>query len=160
MIVSFGLVLSFAWFCVNRGSKKWQENWENHVDMLEDEFIGPLHKTVSERPRPQDVEDRDSLAKRKLKQFFTGPADFSVSKINQIVSIFVTGLWASIAFIETKPFSDRDLHHFDVFSAIIFAMAVLTCGLIWRWGRSHGQNYEFIMRQRESTVVLPKRRGE
>jgi hypothetical protein len=37
-----GLVFSFGWFCVNKGSKQWQENWENHVDLLEDEIIGPL----------------------------------------------------------------------------------------------------------------------
>jgi len=23
-----GLIFSFGWFCVNKGSKQWQENWE------------------------------------------------------------------------------------------------------------------------------------
>jgi len=39
-----GFVFSIAWLCVNRGSKQWQENWENHVDSLEDNVIGPLYK--------------------------------------------------------------------------------------------------------------------
>src|SRR4051794_40275378 len=49
-----GLVLSVSWYCVNRGSKRWQENWENHVDMLENPVIGPLYKTVIGRPRIQE----------------------------------------------------------------------------------------------------------
>ncbi|MDK7224247.1 hypothetical protein QP468_13575, partial [Proteus mirabilis] len=39
-----GIIFSWAWFCVNRGSKFWQENWEKHVDNLEDKIIGPLYK--------------------------------------------------------------------------------------------------------------------
>src|SRR5450756_1569578 len=38
-----GFVFSFAWYCANRGSKKWQENWENHVDLLEIDDVGPLY---------------------------------------------------------------------------------------------------------------------
>src|SRR5277367_3518599 len=33
---SLGLVFSVAWHLVNRGSKFWQNNWERHVDLLED----------------------------------------------------------------------------------------------------------------------------
>ena len=39
---SLGLVFSFAWYLVNRGSKFWQNNWERHVDLLEDLTLGPL----------------------------------------------------------------------------------------------------------------------
>jgi lipopolysaccharide export LptBFGC system permease protein LptF len=31
-----GVVFSVAWYFVNRASKFWQENWEKHVDLLED----------------------------------------------------------------------------------------------------------------------------
>ena len=41
-----GLIFSVAWVRVNQGSKFWQENWESHVDALEDNVIGPLYKTV------------------------------------------------------------------------------------------------------------------
>ena len=41
MIAVIGFVFTFAWFLANKGSKFWQENWENHVDMLEDAVIGP-----------------------------------------------------------------------------------------------------------------------
>lgn len=44
ILACLGIVFSFAWVCVNRGSKFWQENWEKHVDVLEDEVTGPLYK--------------------------------------------------------------------------------------------------------------------
>src|SRR5438270_6344032 len=71
-----GLLFTWAWFLVNRGSKYWQENWENHVDMLENAVTGPLYKTVLHRP-PQ---------KTLLGKYIIGPAAISVSKINQWVS--------------------------------------------------------------------------
>ena len=36
VVACIGFLFTFAWFQVNRGSKQSQENWENHVDMLED----------------------------------------------------------------------------------------------------------------------------
>jgi hypothetical protein len=87
LVSVLGFVFSFAWQAVNRGSKHWQENWENHVAILEDDVIGPLYKTVSKRPRATDVVDR-------IGDFLTGPRDYSVSKINQLVSLFVTAVWA------------------------------------------------------------------
>lgn len=41
-----GIIFSTAWYLVNRGSKYWQENWEFHVNLLEDEHIGKLFKTI------------------------------------------------------------------------------------------------------------------
>ncbi|WP_333653981.1 RipA family octameric membrane protein [Dissulfurispira sp.] len=57
IVGSIGLLFTWAWFLVNRGSKYWQENWENHVDMLEDKFTGPLYKTVLHRPRIKMLKD-------------------------------------------------------------------------------------------------------
>ena len=45
VISCLGIVFSLAWHFVNQGSKFWQENWENHVDLLEDE-VRPLYKTI------------------------------------------------------------------------------------------------------------------
>src|SRR5262245_51379736 len=33
LVSCVGIISSFAWYCANRGSKQWQENWENHVDL-------------------------------------------------------------------------------------------------------------------------------
>lgn len=76
-----GVVFSFSWFCVNQGSKFWQENWETHIDLLEDEALGPLYKTI--------------LMKEKATGFrrLTSPQPISVSRINTLISISVTVFW-------------------------------------------------------------------
>jgi hypothetical protein len=69
-----GLVFATGWFLVNKGSKFWQNNWERHVDMLEDLASGPLYKVlVSTRGR----------------NWVTAADRYSVSKINQVLSLFV-----------------------------------------------------------------------
>jgi len=69
VLICLGLIFSFAWVLVNIGSKKWQQNWEKHIDMLEDDVSGPIYKTVLQ---------------------YSG---YSVSKINLLVSKFVLGIW-------------------------------------------------------------------
>lgn len=46
LLAMAGLFTALANLAASQGSKFWQENWENHIDMLEDEFEGRLHKTV------------------------------------------------------------------------------------------------------------------
>jgi len=68
-IICVGFITALAWFLTNKGSKTWQENWENHVDMLEDYVTGPLYKIISKQ-------------------------SYSVSKINLEISRFIMFLWA------------------------------------------------------------------
>ena len=75
-----GFIFSLAWYFVNRGSKFWQQNWEMHVDLLEDDISGPVYKTVIQR-------SKKTLCR------LNGPYPFSVSKINQLLSLFVTIVW-------------------------------------------------------------------
>ena len=81
-----GLIFTWAWFLVNRGSKFWQENWENHVDMLEDQIAGPLYKTVMHKS------DKEPLIERLI----VGPRAVSVSRINQWVSLFTICIWIAL----------------------------------------------------------------
>jgi len=69
VLASMGFIFSLSWYQVNRGSKGWQENWEKHIDMLEDDITGPLYKTILPKNFP------------------------SVSKVNMKVSAFVTLIW-------------------------------------------------------------------
>lgn len=110
LLSCFGIVFSFAWLLVNRGSKYWQENWENHVDILEGEFIGPLFKTNLSR-------SKTSGSNEKLNHLVTGPSRISVSKVNQIVSLFVFLLWVIILF--------HSLFQFSI-PAIFFHVATIT----------------------------------
>ncbi len=78
-----GVILSLGWSLANKGSKYWHENWENHVQMLEDASIGPLHKTLLYRGAEPFRVRYDWVS-----QILTGPSGFSVSKINSIFSWF------------------------------------------------------------------------
>jgi hypothetical protein len=84
VVACLGFILSTAWYLTNRGSKYWQENWERHVDTLEDEIVGPLYKTVISREEFPFY-------------FLNGGYPFSVSKVNQLVSLFVTFVWLGLA---------------------------------------------------------------
>lgn len=84
LVSCIGLIISFGWYIANRGAKYWQENWELHVDLLEDEVMGPLYKTTPSTKR--------FAAFHPICAF-----PFSVSKVNQILSLFMTVIWAGIA---------------------------------------------------------------
>ena len=47
LLISYlGLFTTWAWYFIETGSKSWQNNWEKHIDFLEDQFTGKLHKTT------------------------------------------------------------------------------------------------------------------
>lgn len=61
VITCVGLLFSVAWF-VNRGSKCWQENWENHVDVLANRIAGPIYEAVLRRsikPKSESIGEMD-----------------------------------------------------------------------------------------------------
>jgi hypothetical protein len=72
IVSCLGFLFSLAWYLVNRGSGAWQRNWEAHVDLLEDEIMGPLYKT---------------LINRRAYRFLnlTEPYAYSPSKINNLL---------------------------------------------------------------------------
>ncbi len=84
LIVCLGLVFSLAWFLVNKASKFWQENWEKHLDLNEDKVVGKLYKTT--------------ISKESYSSFWPPTSSYavSVSKINQILSLFVFTLWVGL----------------------------------------------------------------
>lgn len=84
-----GYVFSLGWFLVNKGSKFWQENWEFHIDKLEDNITGPLYKTVLHR------ENKEDRKKDIIKRVFSS-GSFSVSKINQLIAAYTTLLWVAL----------------------------------------------------------------
>lgn len=128
IISCVGFVFSVAWFCVNRGSKHWQENWENHVDMLEDNISGPLYKVVLRREKPKKWQEI-------LKHIFTGPSPLSVSKINQLISLYVSVLWAVLVWY-SLPESNLHAEINWFYCAIIF-LSLFACATFFWLGRSN-----------------------
>jgi hypothetical protein len=134
-----GLVFSVGWVLVNKGSKLWQENWENHVDLLEDDVTGPLYKIVLIRPQPEGAYERTKLV-------LTGPARFSVSRINQIISLFVTVVWGLLLWTALPPLSWAA--KVDGLYIGLLIVTFLACLAFFVYGRtSLGQHTPVAMRR-------------
>lgn len=73
-LVILGFIFSIAWNLVILGSKSWQQNWEGHIDNLENFVSGPIYKTM----------------------YCTGIRFYSVSKINEVLSILASLVWISL----------------------------------------------------------------
>ena len=70
-LVLLGFLFSLSWWLVILGSKCWQQNWEAHIDRLEDYVSGPIYKTI----------------------YYSGDRFYSVSKLNEIMAIVVFLVW-------------------------------------------------------------------
>jgi lipopolysaccharide export LptBFGC system permease protein LptF len=104
-----GFLFSLAWYLVNRNSGAWQRNWESHVDLLEDEIMGPLYKTVINR--------------RTYKLWHLAePYAYSPSRINNILALGVTIAW--VILIVRTLFKASGFH--APCSGTIVAMSVFT----------------------------------
>ena len=107
-LICIGFVLSVAWLLTNVGSKQWQRNWESHIDLLENAFTGPLYKTVS------------------LTE------SYSVSKINEIVSVVFVIVWLllGVKYLAEKNLLNLslniyELNWFVVISTFLSLLAVV-----------------------------------
>lgn len=136
IVACLGFEFSLGWYLVNRGSKAWQENWERHVDLLENDIMGPLYKTVlsSEPHRFWNA---------------SGPYPYSPSKLNQILSLFVTVIWTCLVGSCVYPvfadgFNGRWL------MLLLMAITALFAGALVCGGQTHfegGESPTYIRRR-------------
>ena len=100
LLAALGFLLSLLWYMANRGSKFWQENWEAHIEELSTHLGVPIFGIIKRREH----------SIRNLMQEYP----FSVSKVNQMVSLIITFTWLLILckemgvfkLLENIPFSD------------------------------------------------------
>lgn len=134
ILACLGIVFSIGWLCVNRGSKHWQENWENHVDMLEDKECGPIYKVILTRSEPSNKSET-------IEHLLNGPSPISVSKVNQIISLYVSILWVSLLFYSLPPFSlDAQINWLYVF-LIVFTF-ITCCSFFFKFGATYTGGYK------------------
>ncbi|WP_419684799.1 hypothetical protein ACN22W_13300 [Burkholderia theae] len=141
VVACVGFIFTFAWFQVNRGSKQWQENWENHVDALEDNVTGPLYKTILSRPR------EDGFFERHV----TGPSNISVSKTNQIVNLFTLCIWLALAYFSLDVIGLEypvSIRHVAIASLTLFFCVLI----IWK-GKTHLGDHAHEANQRRTRIV-------
>ena len=79
LLAALGFLLSLLWYMANRGSKFWQENWEAHIEQLSMYSGIPIFGIIKRREH----------SIRNLMQEYP----FSVSKVNQMVSLIITFTW-------------------------------------------------------------------
>lgn len=100
LLSALGFLLSLLWYMANRGSKFWQENWEAHIKELSTHLGVPIFGIIKRREH----------SIRNLMQEYP----FSVSKVNQMVSLIITFTWLLMLckeigvskLLENIPFSD------------------------------------------------------
>jgi len=144
LVGCLGLVFSFAWYLINRGSKFWFVNWEKHVDVLEDEVLGPLYKVV--------IEERSKPAPGRLRQLATASGRYSVTKINQMISIFVVFIWILLIWRALPSFGITHPVNWFYVSALVGSL--LTCLMLCLWGHTgEPKNSEIVLRLRTVTVA-------
>jgi hypothetical protein len=152
-LILLGGILSVAWLLVIKGSKRWQKNWEAHIDKLEDGITGPLYKTV----------------------YCKGKWFFSVSKINALLAGVVITTWCWLLFMyivrHIEPFKKFFYWILSIQKECIFVitpiiLAILGVVLLLKKGQSSGGRYRvntegkegvFVDRGERKTCQTPKR---
>jgi hypothetical protein len=141
IVSCIGFIFTWAWFLVNRGSKFWQENWENHVDMLEDGVVGPLYKTILHRPK-----------KRKfIEKYILGPQAISVSRVNLMVSIFTLFIWVALS-LHSLP----EFHRINPISWKHVIVGMITLFFIVAMclkGKTHLGSHQHAVTRRTTRIV-------
>lgn len=89
-----GYVLSFCWYFANRGSKYWQENWEQHIAVLTYEYGAPIFELLK------------SNKNKWINLMKSYP--YSVSRINQILNIVVIVAWGFLLYFSLHRFIDEN----------------------------------------------------
>lgn len=114
LIACFGFICSLAWALANRGSKRWQENWEEIIDGMDNDITGGLFKK-----RPEN----------KNRSFWLSARKFSVSKLTIALSDFTVIIWFSLIvyhLIELYPMLlDVSLNLNIIFIVFTFIFAIV-----------------------------------
>lgn len=124
-----GLITSLGWYLINKGSKSWQRHWEKIVDILEDMVVGKLYKTG------------------------TTEKTYSVSKINQLISLFFTYMWL------LNMLNQLFENHFDFSEPLDFKILIplgltiyISCQMLFGKGRGRFKEREIKLFRRTVKV--------
>lgn len=145
-----GFVFTFAWFLSGKGSKYWQENWENHLDLLENKITGPLYKTRIGRENET----------RFIEKYITGPSEVSVSKINQWVALYVCITWAFLCIYSSCKVVTKIVENelplmllYFILLILLALMTILICLLMSRKGKTHVDSHNLKVVLREVNIT-------
>lgn len=89
-IIIGGYLFSLGWYFVNKGSKFWQENWEKHIHVLSQELQESLFGLIH----------CNKYSPLNCRQSYP----YSVSKVNQMLSLFVCVFWFGMIVLRAWQF--------------------------------------------------------
>ncbi len=87
LLNSLLIVISYIWYLASKGSKYWQENWEQHVVALEESVMGPFYKSFL------------LVNKRNFPDSILQGMPYSVSKLSMCLSLVMILVWLSLHFV-------------------------------------------------------------
>ena len=129
LVACYGTVCSTAWTLGNRGSKYWQEAWEQKVKVVEKDVLGV---DLFSNPEPRE------------RKGFWGAAEFSVSRLAIALSDFTVLIWIVLLAKATyyandwssisRPWSFPATVRLLASLAVIAFSAVYVGLLVWRTG--------------------------
>jgi hypothetical protein len=136
---SIGVITGFAGYLTARGSKFWQENWEKHIDVLEQE------------------------TKERLTQVIIGtrPPQFSVSRTNQSLLLLLTYGWGVLLLIAAIPQAVEFLISLcPLYRGIgVLILVMLACGWMWWSNRTYLTGRIYIFGETTWTEYPSKRKS-
>jgi hypothetical protein len=139
-LILLGIIFSVAWFLVILGSKRWQENWEQHICYLEDEITGPLYKTI---------------------YYYKGNNYYSVSRINKILACLILLSFISLFFfyLYNNCFIIKNIFINNISQAFIclllpFIGTVSFIYVIIKFGHSYGRKFKSALKKGENSAFF------
>jgi hypothetical protein len=121
VLAGLGILMALANALSARGSRFWQNNWEKHIDILEDEIEGRLYKTV---------------------WLSDGKVSFSVSRVNQHLSDYLVVFWVLIVlyvaciFVGSTHAEFFYGKHFGSLIYVVIIVGMIVLGAVFLFGQT------------------------
>lgn len=114
-LVGLGILTAIASALSARGSRFWQNNWEKHIDVLEDFIEGRLYKTV---------------------WLTQGKVSFSVSRINQYLSYYFSVFWIGVAIYGACKILEQPCIALAVWIYVALTGILVLAGIVLLFGQT------------------------
>ena len=131
LLSSLGFLLSLLWYIANRGSKFWQENWEAHIEDLSIGLGKPVFGIIK-------CNEHTIYNPKQINKSYP----FSVSKVNQMISLIITFCWLIILLNDLGLFLVFENNYFDWRKFFVAVLDSFLVCIIFRSCRSFAANIE------------------
>jgi hypothetical protein len=111
------------------------------VDMMENDVVGPLYKTILHR----------AVNAKFIEKYIMGPQAMSVSRVNLAVSIFTIVIWVALLVQPLPPFRRNDgvsWRYCAIGGITLFFLIVMRFG-----AKTHLGSHEHVVTKRKTRIV-------